>query len=320
MKKKEVGIVSERLKDERIKRHLTCKQLCKQVTEEYDYNLSSSKYSEMENQDDNENEKNQRNRDKDFGYKAFIMLASFFNVSTDYLFGLTDCRSTDIENRAASDTIGFDSATAEALLFWSKYPEKKEYKKIISLLIKQMSQELLDTIIEYRFREIAWNIIEEKVFKLYCEDNDLRHKDSRDDLSAKERHDLNEITKYVIDKMDADPDEAYYKLEKMIENIINSIGLDDLTVNKRIDYIHDYYDLDDPFGRIKHEFFEGKRKYMESGSFEAIDEGRINKKSQRNNLLFKNFDFGYDPEKHYQSELRKKNEEIRKRKENEKNK
>ena len=61
--------------------------------------------------------------------------------------------------------------------------------------------------------------------------------------------------------------------------------------NKRVEYIHDYYDLDDPFGRIRHEFFEGKRKYMESGSFEAIDKGEINKKSKRNSTLLKNFDF-----------------------------
>lgn len=79
--------MGEKLKDIRIQRGLTSKQLCEKIEKIYDYKISVGKYNEME-----------MDVEKDFGYKSILYLSKFFNVSADYLIGISDdpCTIDDI--------------------------------------------------------------------------------------------------------------------------------------------------------------------------------------------------------------------------------
>ena len=91
---KSVLTIQERLKDLRVERGLSLEELAKET------GISSSALSSYEN-----------NEDKDISLNSIITLAGFYNVSTDYLLGLTEInksRVSDIsELKLDDDTIDF---------------------------------------------------------------------------------------------------------------------------------------------------------------------------------------------------------------------
>lgn len=56
-----------------------------------------------------------RNVDKGYDYRYFLKIARYFNVSTDYLLGLTDAPTTDADLRYICDYTGFDERTIKTL-------------------------------------------------------------------------------------------------------------------------------------------------------------------------------------------------------------
>lgn len=96
--------LGEKLKDERVKRKLTSKQVCEEIKKRYNYNLSIGKYNEIES-----------DVSKDFGYKAFIYLSKFFEVSTDYLLGLSENPSTDPDITNACNITGLSENAIKTL-------------------------------------------------------------------------------------------------------------------------------------------------------------------------------------------------------------
>lgn len=87
--------IGERLKDLRTERHLTSRDVCDQLLENYGFSLSIAKYNEIEN-----------DIDKDFGYHSFVYLAKFFGVSVDYLTGVNDVRSPNYKVQAVRKVTG----------------------------------------------------------------------------------------------------------------------------------------------------------------------------------------------------------------------
>lgn len=53
--------------------------------------------------------------DKGYSYKHFVKIANYFNVSTDYLFGLTDNATTDKDLRFVCDYTGLNEEAVESL-------------------------------------------------------------------------------------------------------------------------------------------------------------------------------------------------------------
>ncbi|WP_303838359.1 helix-turn-helix domain-containing protein [Ruminococcus flavefaciens] len=136
-KKKENEItLSEKLSDLRIDKNLSIDKLCKEVSKRGDFELTKSSYQRMEA--DTKDEQN-------CGYKAIKALAKFYNVSADYLLGLTGYRPIhmNIEKREMVDIIGYDNKTLRALLFWSKNKGLKEMKEVVSEIIKGISIDLI---------------------------------------------------------------------------------------------------------------------------------------------------------------------------------
>lgn len=70
-----------------------------------------------------------------------VALANFFCVSTDYLLGVTDSRSTDTELRAICDYTGLTDAAVEALHSGLGFPTQNYRKAGYHLLNKLLSSE-----------------------------------------------------------------------------------------------------------------------------------------------------------------------------------
>ena len=87
--------IGERLKDERVNNNLTIQQVCDKLKEKYNFKLSVGKLNEMESDED-----------KDFGYRAFVYLSKLYKVSTDYLLGRTEAKTTDVFEREMCDYTG----------------------------------------------------------------------------------------------------------------------------------------------------------------------------------------------------------------------
>lgn len=102
--------LGEKLKDMRIKRKMTSKQVCNEIKKQYGYSLSEGKYNEMEN-----------DIDKDFGYRAFIYLAKFYNVSSDYLLGLTKEPTIDPDIKIACEVTGLSGEAIRKIAQLKQY-------------------------------------------------------------------------------------------------------------------------------------------------------------------------------------------------------
>lgn len=143
--------LGEKLKDERVKRKLTSKQVCDEIKKRYNYNLSIGKYNEIES-----------DVSKDFGYKAFIYLSKFFEVSTDYLLGLSENPSTDPDIINACLVTGLNLDSVNNLL---KKPD--EFMEIFNDFI--CSNEFYDflrylhIISELQQKKEAFNFINNKI-------------------------------------------------------------------------------------------------------------------------------------------------------------
>lgn len=96
--------LGEKLKDMRTERKMTSKQVCDEIKNQYGYSLSVGKYNEMES-----------DVDKDFGYRAFIYLAKFYKVSTDYLLGLATEPSNDPDIQNACNVTGLSEEAIKKL-------------------------------------------------------------------------------------------------------------------------------------------------------------------------------------------------------------
>lgn len=96
----------EKLQDLRKERGLTIKQVCDIIQTEYNFTLSTGKLNEMEN-----------DKPKDHGFKSFVYLAKFYNVSVDYLLGLSEIPSipTDGKLQAAAEVTGLSDAAITSL-------------------------------------------------------------------------------------------------------------------------------------------------------------------------------------------------------------
>lgn len=95
---KEIKLTTgERLKDLRKAAGLTCEQLCAEIGEKYGFTITKSKYCEIEN-----------DVDKDFGFRSFICFAKYFNVSTDYLLGLSEDKTADKDEQTAIAVTGLN--------------------------------------------------------------------------------------------------------------------------------------------------------------------------------------------------------------------
>ena len=87
--------LGEKLKDERTSRKWTIKQVHDLLIEKYQYNLSEGKLSKLEN-----------DSLKYSSYDGIVYLAKLYDVSTDYLLGLTTVKPIDNKLQAAADITG----------------------------------------------------------------------------------------------------------------------------------------------------------------------------------------------------------------------
>lgn len=121
--------MGEKLKDLRVERGLTTKQLCQQT------GISEAVYNGLEN-----------DADRDTGYSRIIALARFYDVPTDYLLGFTESRITkNIELKE----LGLSDNAINVLL------KKKQSNALLSDLIEHKEFPNLINSIDVYVRQIA---------------------------------------------------------------------------------------------------------------------------------------------------------------------
>ena len=128
--------MGEKIKDMRVERHLTTKQLAQQT------GISEAVLNGLEN-----------DSGRDVGYSRIIELAKFFEVPTDYLLGFTESRITkNIELKA----LGLSDKAIEVLLskrqdneLFSQLIEHAEFSNLINAIdiyVKQLAAKSINTI------------------------------------------------------------------------------------------------------------------------------------------------------------------------------
>ena len=121
--------MGEKIKDMRVERHLTTKQLAQQT------GISEAVLNGIEN-----------DSGRDVGYSRIIELAKFFEVPTDYLLGFTESRITkNIELKA----LGLSDEAIEVLL------AKRQDNEIISQLIEHGEFSNLINAIDIYVKQLA---------------------------------------------------------------------------------------------------------------------------------------------------------------------
>lgn len=116
---------------------------------------------------------------------SIISLAKYFNVSTDYLLGLTENTSTNISEIGISNKTGFSTLTVENILNLSA-----EHKIILDKIIN----ELLKSDLLEKFEELKENNIKlinlyqtDSIYNKLVEDEELTYNtiDNADELNGK---------------------------------------------------------------------------------------------------------------------------------------
>ena len=125
------------------------------------------------------------NQERDLKTGAIISLAKYFNVSTDYLLGLTENTSTNISEIGISNKTGFSTLTVENILNLSA-----EHKIILDKIIN----ELLKSDLLEKFEELKENNIKlinlyqtDSIYNKLVEDEELTYNtiDNADELNGK---------------------------------------------------------------------------------------------------------------------------------------
>ena len=156
------SIVGERIKDERIKRKWTGKEVCAKLWEKEQYSISTGKYSTMESNDD-----------KDFGYRVFIHLARLFGVSTDYLLGMSDIASIEEDIIIACKTTGLSELTIKHLQEVSTSNNHQSYFGIMDALISLIDVDLLFHIRLLSILQLKQTVFERELLKQFCSMNNI---------------------------------------------------------------------------------------------------------------------------------------------------
>lgn len=125
------------------------------------------------------------NQERDLKTGAIISLSKYFNVSADYLLGLTENTSTNISEIGISNKTGFSTSTVENILNLSA-----EHKTILDKIIN----ELLKSDLLEKFEELKENNIKlinlyqtDSIYNKLVEDEELTYNtiDNADELNGK---------------------------------------------------------------------------------------------------------------------------------------
>lgn len=122
---------------------------------------------------------------RDIKTEITILLSKYFNVSADYLLGLTENTSTNISEIGISNKTGFSTSTVENILNLSA-----EHKTILDKIIN----ELLKSDLLEKFEELKANNIKlinlyqtDSIYNKLVEDEELTYNtiDNADELNGK---------------------------------------------------------------------------------------------------------------------------------------
>lgn len=117
------------------------------------------------------------------------ILKEYFNVSADYLLGLSDAATNDKDLQFICDYTGLSANAVKVLLMYTNYTDN-EFSKILSQLIEGAEESPYD-----HFLEIVGEFPEQRVIDLSKEEEEFQKK-TRNDLLK----DIVKFVNYEIDK------------------------------------------------------------------------------------------------------------------------
>ena len=133
---------------------------------------------------------------RDIKTEITILLSKYFNVSADYLLGLTENTSTNISEIGISNKTGFSTSTVENILdlpIKLKIILDKIIKTVYNLMVKIINELLKSDLLE-KFEELKENNIKlinlyqtDSIYNKLVEDEELTYNtiDNADELNGK---------------------------------------------------------------------------------------------------------------------------------------
>lgn len=83
-------------------------------------------------------------------FETLIKIANYFNVSTDYLLGISNTKSTNLEISYISNYLGLNEDSIKCLNFYSTHIRSKQKVQFLNTLLSQ-SCDLLEKICDYLY-------------------------------------------------------------------------------------------------------------------------------------------------------------------------
>ena len=221
------GTIGEIFKDERKKRNLTIEELCKEIYNKYGITISKTTYNDIENDDAEV---------RDFGYKALVAIAKYFNLSVDYLVGCSSCRelNQEINKRNLCNSLKYNIETINKLLYWSGDESSKVQKSVVAELIENIDTDLVEAIINYRRDKYIVKRINDIFFSEYCKNNKLKGKSTINDLSVKDKQKLQKIINAATNDYNVNMQKTFEKLEKLLKELVSKLQMADQLLIKNI--------------------------------------------------------------------------------------
>lgn len=176
------------------------------------------------------------------GINSLVKIARYFDVSTDYLLGLTDVRSNDKSIKAICDFTGLKEYSIKCLKEMKDSNLTNIINEFIDFLIENANEEILNSMDDVREISSAKSIMSDELFhtvKDMAGDISVGEMFSRMERDSQTFLMVNEVFELEskIDDLETIIDGLKFKISKFFNKLIDDFALSNTTKEKDFDSI-----------------------------------------------------------------------------------